>query len=122
MRSKGGVSGTLIAERQRRKQRALLRTLKRATGSYFFNPERAAAKAVLSTIEPARSRVIFERAARLAGERGRRCRQDFSLGRKPKLIGLTVYAIMRGPDLVRALANEVFQVLIHVRGSRLSDV
>jgi hypothetical protein len=33
-----------------------------------------------------------------------------------------VYAIMRGPDLVRALANEVFQVLIHVRGSRLSDV
>ncbi len=53
---------------------------------------------------------------RFAGERGRRCRQDFSLGRKPMLIGLTVYATMRGPDLVSALANEVFQVLIHVRG------
>jgi hypothetical protein len=38
------------------------------------------------------------------------------------LIGLTVYATMRGPDLVSALANEFFQVLIHVRGSRLSDV
>jgi hypothetical protein len=31
---------------------------------------------------------------RFAGERGRRCRQDFSLGRKPMLIGLTVYATM----------------------------
>jgi hypothetical protein len=28
----------------------------------------------------------------LAGERSRRCRQDFPLGRKPMLIGLTVYA------------------------------
>jgi hypothetical protein len=43
--------------------------------------------------------MIFERAANrrflrggLAGERGRRCRQDFPLGCKPMLIGLAVDA------------------------------
>jgi hypothetical protein len=36
-------------------------------------------------------------------------RQDFVLGRKPMLIGLAVDAAVRGPDLVRSLANAVFQ-------------
>jgi len=38
------------------------------------------------------------------------------------LIGLVMYAATRGPDLVSALANEVFQVLMHCERSRLSDV
>jgi hypothetical protein len=42
-------------------------------------------------------------------------RQDFPLGRKPMLIGLAVHATMCGPDLVRALANAVFQALIHLK-------
>ena len=75
--------------------------------------------------------VIFERAVNgrffcgaglPGGKRGRRCRQDFPLSRKPMLIGLVMYAATRGPDLVSALANEVFQVLMHCERSRLSDV
>jgi hypothetical protein len=45
------------------------------------------------------------------GERDRRCRQDFPLGRKPMLIGLAVHAVMCDPNLVSALANAVFQAL-----------
>ena len=52
----------------------------------------------------------------MAGERGRRCRQDFPLGRKPMLIGLAVHIAMCGPDLVSALANAVFEAVIHVKG------
>jgi hypothetical protein len=52
----------------------------------------------------------------LAGERGRGCRQDFPLGRKPMLIGLAVHIAMCGPDLVSALANAVFEAVVHVRG------
>jgi hypothetical protein len=51
----------------------------------------------------------------LAGGCGRRCRQDFTLRRKPMLIGLAVHAAMCGPDLVSAIADAVFQALIHVR-------
>jgi hypothetical protein len=51
----------------------------------------------------------------------RRSRQDFSLGRKPVLIGLSVNAAVRSPDLVGALADAVFQALIHVRKTLLSD-
>jgi hypothetical protein len=51
---------------------------------------------------------------RFAGERGRRCRQDFPLGRKPMLIGLAVHEAICAPDLEGALANAVFEALIHV--------
>jgi len=42
------------------------------------------------------------------GDGSRFC-QDFALGRMPMLIGLTVDAAMRRPDLVSSLANAVFQ-------------
>jgi hypothetical protein len=51
---------------------------------------------------------------RFAGERGRRCRQDFPLGRNPMLIGLAVHEAICAPDLEGALANAVFEALIHV--------
>jgi hypothetical protein len=51
---------------------------------------------------------------RFAGERGRRCRQDFPLGRKPMLIGSAVHEAICAPDLEGALANAVFEGLIHV--------
>src|SRR6266566_827155 len=43
--------------------------------------------------------------------------QDFPLGCKPMLIGVAVHATMCGPDLVRALANAVFQALTHLKTS-----
>jgi hypothetical protein len=48
----------------------------------------------------------------LAGERGRRCRQDFPLGRKPMLIGLAVHIAMCGPDLVSVLT------FVHIKNVR----
>src|SRR6266542_1803635 len=40
---------------------------------------------------------------------------------KPMLIGLAVHATMCGPDLVRALANAVFQALIHLKRPDLAE-
>jgi Transposase len=37
------------------------------------------------------------------------------------LIGLAVHASICGPDLVRALANAVFQALIHLKRPDLAD-
>jgi hypothetical protein len=51
----------------------------------------------------------------VAGERDCRGRQDFPLGCKPMLVGFAVDAAMCGPNFVSALANAVFQSLIHVR-------
>ena len=64
-----------------------------------------------------RSALRLLRDAVVAGESVRRSGQDFPLGRKPVLIGLAVDAAARGPDLVGALANAVFQALIHVRST-----
>src|SRR6266567_2633282 len=52
---------------------------------------------------------------RFVGDRGRQCRQDFPLGRKPMLSGLAVHAAMCLPEFVSALADSVFQAVIHVR-------
>jgi hypothetical protein len=49
-----------------------------------------------------------------AGERRRCWRQDFPLSIKPMLIGLAMHAAICAPDLVGALANAVFQALIHL--------
>ena len=45
---------------------------------------------------------------RFAGERDRRCRQNFPFSYKPMLIGLPVHAAIFTPDLVSALANAFF--------------
>ena len=61
--------------------------------------------------QPARATVlaVFERAA----DRG--FFFGFVLPAKPVLLGLAVHAAMCGPDLIGALANAVFQALVHVR-------
>jgi hypothetical protein len=60
-----------------------------------------------------------------ASAAGRCCRPERS-SLSPRfparvLIRLSVSAAVRGPDLVGALANAIFQALIHVRKTLLSD-